>query len=259
MHIDNQNTRSDTTADWKDSPSDCSFDVIMPVKDSLETARQAISAVLSAASSPTLLTVYDDNSSADNAEKLQQWALNEGWHYCAVGSFTGTPSPNYLHILQRARRKAIEQDKDMLIVESDVVVQKNTLERMLETKEHYAGKAGLIAAVTVNENNEINYPYEFAKHYTGSYIKTNKHLSFCCTLLTNEFLNECDFDSFQSDKHWYDVTISKRSLELGFDNLLLLDTPVVHYPHSSRPWKKLKYTNPLLYYWRKLWYGKDKI
>ena len=35
--------------------------------------------------------------------------------------------------------------------------------------------------------------------------------------------------------------------------------PVLHKPHSSRPWKQLKYTNPLLYYWRKLTQHRDKI
>jgi len=34
---------------------------------------------------------------------------------------------------------------------------------------------------------------------------------------------------------------------------------VWHRPHSSRPWKQLKYTNPLKYYWLKFTKGLDKI
>ena len=46
----------------------------------------------------------------------------------------------------------------------------------------------------------------------------------------------------------------------GYDrNRLLLDTQVLHQPHSSRPWKQLKYTNPLRYYWQKLTQKRDRI
>jgi hypothetical protein len=34
---------------------------------------------------------------------------------------------------------------------------------------------------------------------------------------------------------------------------------VTHRPHASRPWKQLKYKNPLKYYWLKLTKGLDKI
>jgi len=40
---------------------------------------------------------------------------------------------------------------------------------------------------------------------------------------------------------------------------LLTNVPVLHLPHSSRPWKMLKYTNPLKYYWKKYTKGLDKI
>ena len=35
--------------------------------------------------------------------------------------------------------------------------------------------------------------------------------------------------------------------------------PVLHRPHQSRPWKQLKYKNPLKYYWLKFTKGLDKI
>jgi len=46
---------------------------------------------------------------------------------------------------------------------------------------------------------------------------------------------------------------------LGFKNYLMTSLPVLHIPHSSRPWKHLKYTNPLKYYWKKLTEKRDKI
>ncbi|EPR69845.1 hypothetical protein ADICYQ_1179 [Cyclobacterium qasimii M12-11B] len=46
---------------------------------------------------------------------------------------------------------------------------------------------------------------------------------------------------------------------MGFENYILPDLPVWHRPHASRPWKQLKYKNPVLYYFRKWFLGKDKI
>ena len=72
-------------------------------------------------------------------------------------------------------------------------------------------------------------------------------------------MKRVDFDVLDKSKNWFDVTISHRSLEQGLKNYLLTSHPVLHHPHGSRPWKQLKYTNPLMYYWRKLTKGFDKI
>ena len=45
--------------------------VIMPIKDSIETAEQAIRAIVS---SGHTLTVFDDNSTAETATRLDQLA-----------------------------------------------------------------------------------------------------------------------------------------------------------------------------------------
>jgi hypothetical protein len=60
-------------------------------------------------------------------------------------------------------------------------------------------------------------------------------------------------------KDWYDTFMSKKAVELGFDNYVLMPTPVLHKPHGSRPWKLLKYSNPFKYYILKFWKGRDKI
>jgi len=93
----------------------------------------------------------------------------------------------------------------------------------------------------------------------GETVSVRRHCSFCCSLLTPELLHAYPFSKFDEKKNWYDVTLSHASLELGFQNLLCLHLPVVHRPHQSRPWKQLKYKNPLLYYWKKITQGLDKI
>ncbi|HAH37561.1 MAG TPA: family 2 glycosyl transferase, partial [Algoriphagus sp.] len=52
---------------------------------------------------------------------------------------------------------------------------------------------------------------------------------------------------------------STKALDCGFENFVLMDAPVWHRPHGSRPWKQLKYKNPLKYYFLKYWKGLDKI
>lgn len=119
-------------------------------------------------------------------------------------------------------------------------------------------RAGMVAAVTTDEQGAINFPYEYARKIKADGV-CKKRFSFCCTLLTNKLLQAYDFHQLDPKKSWYDVPISHMSRQLGFENILQISNPVVHIPHSSRPWKQLKYTNPLRYYWRKLTKGLDKI
>ena len=224
--------------------------IIMPVKDSLETAEQAIRAIVA---SGYTLSVYDDNSAIENATRLDELASELGIEVVHVGILTDHPSPNYRFVLQRAQQKALQQKKHLIIIESDVIVKSNTISRL---EQAVADGIGMVASVTVDEAGEINFPYEYAQKIQTDGACT-KRFSFCCTLLTNEFLKAYNFNQLDPTKHWYDVHISHMSL--GFQNILQISNPVLHKPHSSRPWKQLKYTNPLLYYWRKLILRKDKI
>jgi len=232
--------------------------IIMPVKDSLLTAEQAIRAIVA---SGYTLTVYDDNSTAENAARLDALSSELGIPVVHVGDHTDHPSPNYRWVLIDAQRQCLANGQHLIIVESDVIVKQDTIEKMETLKwlmVNGGSKVGLIAAVTTNENGEVNFPYEYAKRIKqdGS---CKKRFSFCCTLLTNEFLHAYDFLQLDPSKNWYDVHISHMSVKLGFTNILQVSNPVLHRPHSSRPWKQLKYTNPLLYYWRKLTRHLDKI
>lgn len=226
--------------------------VIMPIKDSIETAEQAIRAIVS---SGHTLTVFDDNSTAETATRLDQLASELKIGVVHVGQKIDHPSPNYRWVLINAQRECINTNRHLVIVESDVIVNADTLDRLAAAVEP---KSGMVAAVTHNTEGQVNFPYEYAKRIHADGVCT-KRFSFCCTLLTNAFLRAYDFEQLNPEKNWYDVHISHMSVKLGFDNILQVTNPVLHKPHSSRPWKQLKYTNPLLYYWRKITQHKDKI
>lgn len=232
--------------------------IIMPVKDSLEIAEKAIRAIVD---SGHTLYVYDDNSLPENAHRLDELATELGIQVVHISDLTDHPSPNYRLVLQKAQQQVIAENKHLVIVESDVIVQSDTLDKM--QAEVQAG-VGMVAAVTVDEHGTYNFPYHYIRrwryHILGkNTIATKKRFSFCCTLLTNELLQKADFQLLDPTKNWYDVTISHWSVQLGLRNLLMLGNPVLHFPHASRPWKRLKYTNPLLYYWRKITQKKDRI
>lgn len=236
-----------------------SLHIITPVKDSIDLTLETAKAILeSEITVPYTYTIYNDFSTDENTARLEKAAVEMGFELINLKDITSHPSPNYLLVLKKTRREAIEADAGLLIVESDVVVKPNTLQDLydgaLERED-----CGIAAAVTVDENGAINYPYLHAKGKENMVYPEKKHCSFCCSLLTPKFLSAFDFDSLDESKNWFDVTISHESLNLGFKNYLFTSLPVWHRPHSSRPWKQLKYTNPLKYYWLKFTKGLDKI
>lgn len=228
--------------------------IIMPVKDSLDTACEAIEAVLRTPRAD--LTVYNDFSNAENTATLAQMAAEKGFRLVNWAEHTDHPSPNYRLTLQDAQKRALDDEAHLVIVESDVTVRPDTIERLAA---EVAPRVGMVAAVTVDADDNINFPYLYATKMVGGTVATSKRFSFCCTLLTQEFLKKYPFVQLDPTKSWYDVTISHMSNHLGFQNLLMLNNRVLHRPHSSRPWKQLKYTNPLRYYWQKLTKRRDRI
>ena len=226
--------------------------IVMPVKDSISTAEESIRAIVQ---SGYTLTVYDDNSTAENAARLDTLATELGINVIHLRDYTDHPSPNYRWVLIDAQDKCLKNGENLLIIESDVIVRTSTINKLCEKVKP---RIGLIAAATTSENGTINFPYEYARGIKEDGV-CKKRISFCCTLLTNELLQAYDFNQLDPSKNWYDVHISHVSRKLGFDNILQVSNPVLHKPHSSRPWKQQKYTNPLLYYWRKITQRKDKI
>lgn len=236
--------------------------IIMPVKDSLDTTREAIRCLYQSSHTDWSFTVYNDFSSDESTAELLRLSKQYGFTLHNWAEHTDHPSPNYRFTLQDAQRKAIAAQADLMIIESDVMVQPDTIERMMETSQPVnqstSQPVGMVAAVTHDSNGHVNFPYEYAKSWTGQ-VNTKKRFSFCCTLLRLDFLQAFSFENLNPEKNWYDVTISHQSVEMGFQNILLMDSPVLHKPHSSRPWKLLKYSNPLKYYLQKIFLRRDKI
>ncbi len=225
----------------------------MPVKNSIERAEEAIRAVLA---SGQTLTVYDDNSTPENAATLDHLAQSLQFELVHLKDLTSHPSPNYRLVLQRSQQNALQTGAHLVIVESDVVVRPDTIRLLAEQVNE---GVGMVAAVTVDERGKVNFPYRYARFWSKKTHATHKRFSFCCTLLTNKFLHAFSFDELDPTKDWYDVFVSHQSVNQGFTNILMCNNPVLHRPHSSRPWKQLKYTNPLKYYWRKITQHTDRI
>ena len=233
--------------------------IITPVKDSIDTSLQTIQSVhQSLVAVPYEYIIYNDLSTAENTRILEDNNTKFGYKLVNLKDIVQTASPNYRTSLRLAQKEALVNQSGLLIIESDVVVQPDTIQKLYE-KSLEDNRCGMIAAVTVDKNGEINFPYLYAKGKQNRELKTHKRLSFCCTLLSYNLLKEIDFALLNEKKSWYDVFVSHQSKKLGFTNYLLTCLPVLHQPHSSRPWKQLKYTNPLKYYWLKYTKGLDKI
>ena len=236
-----------------------SLHIITPVKDSIDTTLDTVKAIMeSDIRVPYTYTIYNDFSTPENTLRLEEASKRYGFQLVNLSDLTDHPSPNYLLVLQKTQQEAIEADAGLLIVESDVTVEKHTLQALfdgaMERKD-----CGMAASVTVDGNGEINFPYLYAKGREPKVYDEKKRFSFCCTLLTPQFLKAFDFHLLDASKNWFDVTISHESIRKGFHNYLFVNLPVLHRPHGSRPWKQLKYTNPLKYYWLKFTKGLDKI
>ena len=230
-----------------------------PVKDSIELTLQTAEAILASdIQVPYTYTIYNDFSTDENTRKLREASQRMGFELVNLADYTRHPSPNYLLALQMAQERAVADEAGVLIVESDVVVRPDTLQGLYDGASRHPG-CGMAAAVTVDERGDINYPYLFAKGRENQEFTEKRHFSFCCTLLTLDLLRALDFKQLDSSKNWFDVTISHLTLHQGFTNSMFTSLPVWHRPHGSRPWKQLKYKNPLKYYWLKFTKGLDKI
>lgn len=231
--------------------------VITPVKDSLKTTEETIKSVLNS-TGKFHYSIYNDFSTEETTSSLKKLSEELNFELINLSDITDTPSPNYRLVLQMAQLKALELNLPLIIIESDVEVQNNTISRLINSSIELEN-CGMVASITKDQNGKINFPYLNFKSTKKNIIKTKHSLSFCCTLLTPELLTKYDFKTLSAEKHWYDVSISRKSLQLGLYNYLLVQEGVLHKPHSSRPWKQLKYDNPIKYYYQKLIKRLDRI
>lgn len=233
--------------------------VVTPVKDAVENTLETIKAVHNSRIGVKHL-VYNDFSTTSTKQLLEDNQERYGYELIHLEDLTKTPSPNYKLVLQDAQRRALEAELPLIIVESDVEVTADTFSEMLDFWDRHK-QVGLLGAITVGYDGEINFPYLKFKNYKNhlGFIETEKSLSFCCTMLSPALLKRYDFKQLKSTKDWFDTFISKQSLALGFKNIVLTDTKVLHKPHGSRPWKQVKYSNPVKYYLLKFIKRRDKI
>lgn len=231
--------------------------VITPVKDSISTTFRTIEAI-SKSKADFEYYVFNDFSTDENTRELEKAKVSFGFNLINLSDITNTPSPNYKLVLELAQKKAIACNCPLLIIESDVVIKNDTIEGLLailKTKKD----AGMVGAITVDETGNYNFPYTFEKIKRPEIVTTTHSLSFCCTLLSVDLLKQFNFETLSENKDWFDVFISKQSRKLGFSNYLSKQHEVLHLPHSSRPWKHLKYKNPILYYLKKFITKRDRI
>lgn len=231
--------------------------VITPVKDSIVTSLKTIMSIHEAKTKIHHI-VYNDFSSPETLQLLRDNAAKFSFELINLCDKIDTPSPNYDFVLQDGQRRALKEGKHLIVVESDVVVKENTLDELI----HYANQeanTGMVGAITVDKLEQVNFPYLKFKNRRLDIIDTKRSLSFCCTLMSNSFLQKFNFKELDKSKDWYDTSLSKKAIDLGFKNIVLGNVTVLHLPHGSRPWKQLKYKNPVKYYFHKFWKGIDKI
>lgn len=231
--------------------------VITPVKDSIETTLETIRSVHSSNIQVKHL-IFNDFSTDESTQLLTKNAESYGFELINLKDITSTPSPNYRLVLNMSQQKAIEMNVPLIIIESDVEVKDNTIAELIKLSKT-SKKCGMIGSVTTDRNGQVNFPYLNFRNEKRAIVDTNHSLSFCCTLLSPELLKSFSFNELSSEKHWYDVYISRKSKQLGFKNYLAMNLPAIHKPHSSRPWKQLKYSNPIKYYFLKILKKRDKI
>ncbi len=231
--------------------------IITPVKDSLSTTKRTVQSIMEA-DGDFYYYVFNDFSQLETKKYLDDTAEQLGFYVVHLEDITNTPSPNYKIVLQNAQKMALEAGIPLIIIESDVVVSKDTIQNLLNVMKTEKNP-GLIGAITTDEKGEYNFPYNFEKNKSNEVVDTSHSLSFCCTLLTVPFLKAFDFKDLAQNKDWFDVYISRQSKKIGFSNYLAKGIRVIHLPHSSRPWKNLKYSNPILYYLKKIFLKRDRI
>ncbi len=231
--------------------------IITPVKDSLETTKQTIEAVAKTEGNFDYF-VFNDFSQPETTEYLEEAKELYKFQLIHLADITDTPSPNYNVVLQKAQEIAMANNCPLIIVESDVIIQPGTINNLLIIQKEITNP-GMVGAITIDRSGNYNFPYTFEKVKSDEVVNTSHSLSFCCTLISNEFLAKFSFKDLARNKDWFDVYISRQSKKLGFNNYLAKGVEVIHLPHSSRPWKNLKYKNPVLYYMKKLFYNRDRI
>ncbi len=231
--------------------------IITPVKDSLDTTKLTIKAICEIKGDFEYY-VFNDFSGPETKSFLENTKDEYHFHLIHLEDLTSNPSPNYKLVLEMGQKTAKKGQCPLIIIESDVIIKADTIPNLINISKTKTN-SGIVGAITVDKNGNYNFPYTFERIKSNEVVSTPHSLSFCCTLITNDLLQRFDFKNLSEKKDWFDVYISRQSKKLGFSNYLAKGVEVLHLPHSSRPWKNLKYKNPVLYYLKKFLYKRDRI
>ena len=101
--------------------------IIMPVKDAIDMAEQALQAIVASGYRPC---VYDDYSSSETARRLDTLAAEGCIEVIHIADHIQHPSPNYRWVLQHAQQVALARGSHLVIIESDVFVGNETIQRL---------------------------------------------------------------------------------------------------------------------------------
>ena len=232
--------------------------LITPVKDSINTLRETVTSIDSLVNNYSYY-IFDDFSKGESRQWLDENSGKYGYQVIGLEKYTTKKSPNYRTILLMAQEMSLKKNAHLVIIESDVIVSPETIKGLNRLADELPNP-GLIGSVTVDNEGRVNFPYLYAAtdNKTGTYVSEHS-ISFCCTLITSNFLQKFDFNELPETLDWFDVPITRKSRGMGFINYISKDLPVFHQPHGSRPWKMLKYKNPILYYFKKFIFRRDRI
>lgn len=134
--------------------------VITPVKNSIETTLETAAAI-QASTVPVTHKIFNDFSSPETKALLDQNAPKIGYELVHLEEITDTPSPNYKLVLQMAQKEAVAMQLPLLVVESDVTVEKDTIKR-----ERIAFMNSKHAAFFARE---LNGPLRFRRSWSKPY------------------------------------------------------------------------------------------
>lgn len=152
--------------------------IITPVKDSLDTTLKTIECISKAEKSfSSNYTIYNDFSSEETTECLTASVQKFDYEIINLKDITNHPSPNYLLVLQMAQKKALSDDAHLLIIESDVLVQRDTIQKLYDYCK-LLDRPGMIAAITTDADGVVNFPYLYARNFKSKIVNTKKDSAF---------------------------------------------------------------------------------
>ena len=135
--------------------------IITPVKDSLDTTKLTVEALVKTKANIDYY-VFNDFSQPETKAFLDEAKDRLGFNVIHLEDITSSPSPNYKLVLQTAQAMAIGKNCPLIIVESDVIVKPDTIANLLKIAKEKPD-AGMVAAITVDKEGNYNFPYLYEK------------------------------------------------------------------------------------------------